>query len=166
VADALSGAGGVQVATSDLIGATGGAKGGGAGSISDVGVSTGGGGDVRLKDKGDANIRGVLKDSAPIVDDPNVNADALAKYVTQRKSAIQNCYERELKRNPSLKGRLVVRFTIGTSGRTTEIEFEQNDLNDSVASCVRAVIRGWLFPFRPDEDVTVAYPFVFAPASG
>jgi hypothetical protein len=79
--------------------------------------------------------------------------------------AIQSCYERELKRSPGLKGRLVVRFTLAPSGRTQDVEFEQNELNDAVAGCIRVVVRGWTFPLRPEAEVTIAYPFVFAPAS-
>jgi len=27
------------------------------------------------------------------------------------------------------------------------------------------VIRGWIFPFKPSDNVAVAYPFLFSPAS-
>ena len=37
--------------------------------------------------------------------------------------------------------------------------------NEAVASCIRTVVRTWVFPFKPKSDVPVAYPFVFSPAS-
>ena len=81
-------------------------------------------------------------------------------------SAVQACYEQQLKRNPSLKGKIVVRFTIGSTGRITEVDIDDNQMgNDEVASCIKAKIRAWTTPFKPDGDATVSYPFVFQPAS-
>lgn len=164
IAEALSGAGGVGVATADNM--AGGPKGGGTGSAASIGdLGTSGGGNVNLGAKGDAAIRGRVADAAPEVESGDVDREALARYVRARKAAIQACYEKELKRNPSLKGKVVVRFSISTSGRPTDIEIEENTLgNDAVASCIRATIRAWVFPFRPDAEVPVAYPFVFSPA--
>jgi TonB family protein len=166
VATALSGASGVGVATAEAL-AAGGPKGGSAGSTADIGsLGTSGGGNVNLGEKAAAAVRGGVQMQAPEVESKAVDREKLAGFVRARKSAIQACYERELKRNPSLKGRVVVRFTITTQGTTAEIEIEENTLgNDAVAACIRTVIRGWRFPFKPDDDVPVAYPFVFAPAS-
>lgn len=165
IANALSGASGVGIATADSV--AGGQKGGAAGSAAGIGdLGTSGGGNVNIGNKGDTAIRGRVQDAAAEVESGEVDRNALAKYVKQRLAAITGCYERELKRNPSLKGKVVVRFTIGTSGRVTEIDIEENSLaNDAVGACIKAVIRGWVFPFKPESDVPVAYPFVFSPAS-
>ncbi len=121
---------------------------------------------VNLRSKGDASVSGRVRDSAPEVESGSVDREALARYVRQRLKAMQGCYERELKRNPSLKGKILVRFSILPSGRSGDIEFEQNTLgDDNVTECIRSVIRGWIFPFKPPDSVSVAYPFVFSPAS-
>ena len=166
IANALQGAGGVGVATADSIGA-GGPKGGGSGKVAGIGdLGTSGGGNVNLGNKGDVKVSGRVKEAAPEVDSADVDRDALARYVKARLKAIQNCYEKELKRNPTLKGKVVVRFSITKSGRAGEVEIEENSLgNEAVASCIRTVIRAWIFPFKPEDDVPVAYPFVFSPAS-
>jgi hypothetical protein len=165
IAEALDGAGGVGVAGVDSV--SGGPKGGGTGQAAGIGdLGTAGAGNVDLGKKGDAVVRGKMTDTGPEVDTKDVDREALARYVRLRKAAIQACYEKELKRNPTLKGKVVVRFTIGTSGRASEVDIEENTLgNDAVGSCIKAVIRGWVFPFKPDGEVPVAYPFVFAPAS-
>src|SRR5262249_23324251 len=152
---------GVGVATADTVG--GGPKGGGSGSAASIGdLGTSGGGNVNLGAKGDAKISGRVREAAPEVESSDVDREALARYVRQRLKAITGCYEKELKRNPSLKGKVVIRFNIKASGRADDIEVEENSLgNDAVASCIRAVIRGWIFPFKPGEDVSVTYPFVF-----
>jgi len=167
IASALAGASGVGVATADALGQGGLRKGGKAGAVAGIGeVGTSGGGNVNLASKGDARVSGRVKDSTPDVESSDVDREALARYVRQRLKAMQGCYERELKRNPSLKGKIVVRFSILPSGRSGEIDFEQNTLGDeAVTSCVRSVIRGWIFPFKPPDAVSVAYPFVFSPAS-
>ncbi|MDP1919634.1 MAG: AgmX/PglI C-terminal domain-containing protein [Myxococcales bacterium] len=166
VASALSGAGGVNMATADAL-AAGGPKGSGTGSAADIGsLGTAGAGKVDLAEKGPAAIRGKVADAAPEVESADIDRNKLNAFLRGRIRAIQGCYEKELKRNPNLKGKVVVRFSITTGGRAAEIEIEQDTLgNDAVGSCIKTVIRGWVFPFKPDSDVSVAYPFVFSPAS-
>ncbi len=166
ISDALNGAGGVGVATADSL-AAGGPKGGGAGAAAGIGdLGTSGAGNVNIGSKGDTVIRGRVADAAPEVESKDVDREALARYVRSRKAAIQGCYEKELKRNPSLKGKVVVRFTITKMGRASEIGIEEDTMgNEAVGSCIKAIIRGWVFPFKPEDDVPVAYPFVFSPAS-
>jgi outer membrane biosynthesis protein TonB len=166
IASALSGASGIGVATADSLSA-GGQKGGTAGSAAGIGdLGTSGGGKTDLGEKGNTVIRGRVTEASPDVESGQVDREKLMAYVRQRRSAIVNCYEKELKRNPSLKGKVVVRFSITPAGRTSEIEIEENTLgNEAVSSCIRTVIRGWVFPFKPDGETSVAFPFVFAPTS-
>lgn len=165
ISNALAGAGGVGVATADSLAA--GPKGGGAGTATGIGdLGTSGAGNVNLGEKGNTVIRGRVADAAPDVESKDVDREALARYVRSRKAAIQGCYEKELKRNPSLKGKVVVRFTITKMGRASEIGIEEDTMNnEAVGSCIKSIIRGWVFPFKPEDDVPVAYPFVFSPAS-
>jgi len=166
VASALSGASGVGVATADSL-AAGGPKGGTSGSAAGIGdLGTTGGGNVGLAEKTATTVRGGVSMQAPEVESSDVDREKLAAYVRSRKGAIQQCYEKELKRNPSLKGKVVVRFNITPAGRTSDIDIEENTLgNEAVGSCIKTTIRGWVFPFKPESEVPVAYPFVFAPAS-
>ncbi|QRK08512.1 AgmX/PglI C-terminal domain-containing protein [Archangium violaceum] len=165
IASALAGAGGVGVATEASVGKNG-PRGGDTGKVAGIGdLGTSGGGKVDLGSKKEVEVSGRVTSSAPEVESSEVDRDALARYVKNRLRSIQGCYEKELKRNPNLKGKVLVRFSIRPTGRTGEIEIEENTLgNDAVASCIRTVIRGWVFPFKPDDDVSVAYPFVFSPA--
>lgn len=166
IANALAGAGGVGIATAEAL-AAGGPKGGTAGSAATIGdLGTTGGGTVALGEKAVVQVRGKVADAAPEVESADVDRQKLAAFVRSRKAAIQDCYEKELKRNPSLKGKVVVRFSITPAGRTSDIDIEENTLgNEAVASCIKTKIRGWVFPFKPPSDVPVAYPFVFSPAS-
>ncbi|HEX5752285.1 MAG TPA: AgmX/PglI C-terminal domain-containing protein [Archangium sp.] len=165
IAQALAGAGGVGIATEASVGANG-PRGGGEGKVAGIGdLGTSGGGKVDLGSKKEVEISGRVSAATPEVDSSDVDREALARYIKTRLKAIQGCYEKELKRNPSLKGKVMVRFNILPSGRTGDIEIEENTLgSDAVASCIRTVVRGWVFPFKPDDEVPVAYPFVFTPA--
>jgi hypothetical protein len=163
IASAISGAAGVQVADSASVG---GPRGGGSGQQTGIGdLGTSGGGKVNLGNKGDVRVVGHVQDSAPDVDSPDVDKAALVRYIKARLKAIEGCYERELKRNPSLRGKISVRFSITPAGRAGAISIGENSLNEGVASCIQAVIHGWVFPFKPADEVPVEYPFVFSPAS-
>ncbi|MBI5548833.1 MAG: AgmX/PglI C-terminal domain-containing protein, partial [Deltaproteobacteria bacterium] len=171
IASALAGAGGVGVATADGLAEGGGRKGGGSGEaagIGDLATSGGAGAAGGLGEKKVAAVTGRVIDSGgPEVDSTSCDREAISKYVKSRLRAIQNCYEKELKRNVSLKGKVVIRFTIGESGRVMgQPEVEEDTLgNEAVTSCIRNTIRMWMFPIK-DNECPVAYPFIFQPSSG
>jgi len=161
VASALKGAqGGVVVA---MAGGVGGPRGGGAGSAAGIGdVGTSGGGNVSLGAKGDARVSGRVAAAAPEVDSADVDRDALARYIKGRLTAIRGCYEKELKRNPTLKGKVVVRFNITPAGRAGDIRIDENSVGSpEVANCIASLMRSWVFPFKPPDEVAVQYPFLF-----
>ncbi len=162
---AIAGAGGGIAVASD---GSEGPRGSGSASASSIGaIGTSGASKVALKEKGDVAIRGgVTSDGEAEVDSATVDKDALGKFIKGRMKSLVSCYERELKRNPGLRGKLVVRFTIGTRGQVTEVEVTQNGLgDDEVGSCVARLIKTWHTPFTPDADATVEFPFVFSPSS-
>ena len=163
VAAALAGARGVSIATADSVGAR---AGGGAGRTAGIGdVGTSGGGKVALAGKGDARVTGQVSAAAPEVDSADVDRAALARYIRDRLGAIRGCYERELKRNPGLKGKVVVRFNITPAGRAGDVRIEENTLGSAeVGACIQGLMRSWIFPFKPPDEVPVQYPFLFTSA--
>ncbi len=161
---ALAGAGGVAIATE----AGGGSRRGeGAAQAATLGgISTGGGGNVKMREKQDVAVHGsVSSDGEADVDSSTVDKDALGRFIKIRLRSVQGCYEAQLKRSPTLRGKLVIRFTIGTNGQVTEVNVDSDSMgSDEVASCVMRLIKTWHFPFKPDSDTTVSFPFLFAPA--
>jgi TonB family protein len=85
--------------------------------------------------------------------------------VRKRLRAIQICYEQQLRRNPSLAGKVVVEFTIEVSGTISKASATANTTNDpAVASCVVDTVKRFRFnPGPQGGSVTFSYPFVFAP---
>jgi TonB family protein len=88
----------------------------------------------------------------------------VAKFIRLRLRSVQGCYEAQLKRSPTLRGKIVVRFTIGTRGQVVEATIDSDSMgNDAVASCVIRLVRTWRLPFTPESDTPVSFPFLFQP---
>jgi len=106
-------------------------------------------------------VKGAIKTEAPAVDgelDPNM----VAKEVRTRLGAIKACYERALKRNPNLSGKVVIHWTITQAGTVSGVDVEQDTLGDAeVASCIKSLIARWRFPAPSGGSVDVSFPFVF-----
>ena len=162
VAAALAGATRVGMATADNLGSQ--TRGGGTGTTAGIGdLGTTGGAGVGLAAKREVVVAKVETMGGPEVESSTVDRDAVARFVRSRIAGIKACYEKELKRNPSLAGKIVVRFVIATSGRVASVEIEENGLNPGVGACIRTIVRGWSLPFKPEEEVPVSYPFLFQP---
>ncbi len=94
-----------------------------------------------------------------------VDANAVARIIRGQLGGIRACYERELRNNPTLSGRLEMSFTIGTSGRITSISAGGPLASSSppVGSCVSGRLRGLVFPTPENGSVEFSFPFTFTP---
>jgi TonB family protein len=166
VASALAGAGGVAVATDPSAG-VGGRKGGGQGgsaSIGSLATAGGGGNQVGYGAKAEVKVSGSVAAEAAEVDSSDVDQGKLGAFVRARMGLLKACYENALKRNPSLKGRLRIRFTILETGGIADLSVVENGVGSpDVATCVANTMRAWRTSFRPSGPVTVEFPFVFSP---
>ena len=91
------------------------------------------------------------------------NASLLA--VIQRYAAgIQYCYSAELKRDPSLAGKIVVALVVAPSGEVTRAEIVQSSIHsERLSACVLSQIRDWKFPPIKGGMTSFQAPFVFTP---
>ncbi|MEL6181536.1 MAG: AgmX/PglI C-terminal domain-containing protein [Myxococcota bacterium] len=107
------------------------------------------------------NVRGAPKDDGPA---GTIDRGALASTFRRYNNGLQNCYERGLKRNPSLRGKVSLMVTISASGAVSNVNVRQNTLRDAgVISCMTSQARRWNFPKPEGGSVTVAKTFIFAP---
>jgi outer membrane biosynthesis protein TonB len=161
---AFQGVGGVGVASGNdqLRGIKSG--GSGSGRVADVGGLRGGAGIVgggTGEGKAEKKVSGVVKSEAPAVDG-DLDPAMVAKEVRTRLGAIKACYERALKRNPNLSGKVVIHWTITQAGTVSGVDVEQDTLGDAeVASCIKSLIARWRFPAPSGGSVEVSFPFVF-----
>jgi outer membrane biosynthesis protein TonB len=161
---AFQGVGGLTVATSDaaLRGVKTGT--GGSGKVANI-SGLRGAGSIAGGDTGKAatekKVTGVVKSEAPAVDG-ELDPSLVSKEVRTRIGAIKACYERSLKRNPNLSGKIKVRWTITAAGTVSAVEIEEDSMGDpEVVSCIRGLVSRWRFPAPSGGSVDVVYPFVF-----
>lgn len=140
-------------------------RGGGSGEAASIGgLATSGGGQVGLGGKQEARV-GSVKTEAPEVDG-SLDPDAIAKVVSSRKRMVQDCYEKELKRDSGLSGKIEVEITIGEDGNVEDARVAKNGVgSEAVGSCIVSRIRRWRFPKPERGSVTVNLPFIFTPSS-
>ncbi len=86
----------------------------------------------------------------------------VAKEVRSRLGAIKACYERALKRNPNLSGKVVIHWTITQAGTVSGVDVERTrSATPRSASCIKSLIARWRFPAPSGGSVDVSFPFVF-----
>ncbi len=91
--------------------------------------------------------------------------NAVSQVVSSHNQAIQYCYNRALKRNPRLRGKIVVRFTINPQGSVTHVEIVSSTLNNrQVERCVVSRIKRWndfgaIDPSKGDTTIRQVYTF-------
>jgi TonB family protein len=159
--------GGVGVAGAGSGGGLRSAKGaGGTGTAKGIGgLRASGPGEVDTGAKGServATMKGSVKDSAPTDIDGSLDPNVVANTIRSRKGAVIACYEKALKRNPSLAGKITLRFTISAIGKVTAADIDSNSLgDDEVGSCMTTIVKTWRFPAPAGGEVQFSYPFIF-----
>lgn len=172
-ADVLAQAQGVGVASSSTGGTlrdrSGGGTVGGSGALSGLRAA----GAAGALDEGgavhEAAPRGRFRPVAAADDEQgsgDFDASVVVRMINTRRSAIQACYERELRASPTLSGRISVGLTIQESGSVSGVHVTDNTMSggDAVGACVVRVIQGFRFnPGPTGGSVIYTFPFVFEP---
>jgi hypothetical protein len=84
----------------------------------------------------------------------------IESMIRARSTQIRGCYERRLKRDPSLAGTVSLRLKVGDVGQVQAVGVDESTLDDPmVAECLRKEAMGW--SFKVGRNATVVYPFVF-----
>jgi TonB family protein len=83
----------------------------------------------------------------------------------RNKGAIYSVYNRALRQDPTLQGKVVLQLTIAPSGQVTHCELVSSELHDAALG-QRITQRVKLFNFEPKDvsEVTITYPIDFLPA--
>jgi len=105
--------------------------------------------------------------SAPSVRAPErgrLPPEVIQRIVRQNFGRYHLCYEKGLRNNPNLQGRVSVRFVIGLDGTVAHVDSGGSDMPDgNVTSCVARAFYGLRFPQPEGGIVTVTYPIMFTP---
>jgi len=105
----------------------------------------------------------------PLSDGPGPSrTDEEIQIVFDRyKAALYRIYNRELRKIPTLQGKLVLKLTIEPDGKVSKCSLESSDM-DAPALEAKIVERVKKFNFGPKENVpavTILYPIDFLPAT-
>jgi len=108
-------------------------------------------------------------DERPLSEGPGPSrTDEEIQIVFDRyKAALYRIYNRELRKNPTLQGKVVLRITIQPNGKVTHCKIESSDLKSPNLE-KNIVARVLKFNFGDKKDVpalTILYPIDFLPAS-
>jgi hypothetical protein len=100
----------------------------------------------------------------------NVNGrlppEVVQRIVRQSFGRFRLCYQSGLGVNPSLAGRVSVRFLIGRNGETRQITNAESTMPDAtVVACVLRAFEGLSFPQPDDGTVVVTLPITFSPGA-
>ncbi len=101
--------------------------------------------------------------AAPGVNRGSLDREVIRQVIRQNMNAVRLCYERALVDDPTLEGRVTVRFIIGTDGGVDNALVQDSKLEaPRVEACITTAVRQMRFP-APEGGgiVIVAYPFMF-----
>lgn len=136
-------------------------KGGGGGTGAGYGRGSGAGFGGRGK-----RIPAVRQAKARVQGD--LDRDIIRRIQRAHINEVRHCYNQGLVRNPNLKGRVRIAYTITPHGKVGESKVESSTLRDaSVSSCIQRATRRWRFPKpRGGGIVRVTMPWELTPGPG
>lgn len=157
---------GVTVAASGPGGLGGGTRGPATGEIgtgryTGVGgpAGTGGVGTERSEDAIKTDVRTGPLDT---IDAGGLDPDKVMSTIKSRYfSGVRQCYERALKGNPTLQGKVVVSISIGPAGNVTKASVSGFD--NGVDQCIQQKARGWRFMKPESGSAEFEIPFILRP---
>jgi hypothetical protein len=84
------------------------------------------------------------------------------QVVLNNKPAIVKCVNEQKKKDPSISGKLVMKWTIQTSGRTSAIACQSSEFKSTyMAKCIGDLIKSWSFPKHQKQGDPIVFPFTF-----
>lgn len=159
IGEGIGGEGGIG---GGLGGSRRGEKGGGGGGVADLlgGVK---GPEIKgLEKKGRVEVSVPTEISGDVAARNVRTSEEIRKVVLENMPGIKYLYTRELKKNPELHGKIIVKFTITTSGNITYCEVVSSTINcPALEQDIVLRIKRWKFDSIQEGEVTVTYPFVF-----
>lgn len=148
-------------------------SGGGGGGGMYGGGSFGYGGRKRVYGRGGMNLRGRGKKKSIVRISPgrlslqgSLSKAQIARVVRMHWYQIRYCYESQLRRNPNLSGKIVIKWVIAGTGYVQTAAVVQTTMNNErVENCIARRVRRWKFPQPKGGGIVVVnYPFLFRKA--
>jgi hypothetical protein len=88
------------------------------------------------------------------------NGEDIARIIHRAKrAAVRDCYERELKKNPRLEGKVTIELDLAPPQRVEHVAVKDDLGSPELTSCVETAMKTVRFP-PLDEEVSIQLPFV------
>ncbi len=92
-------------------------------------------------------------------------AEEIQLVFDQNKGAVYALYHRALRKDPTLRGKVLLELTIAESGKVTACRIVSSELNDSnLERKLISRVKTFKFPSKDVDRVTVTYPIDFLPS--
>lgn len=94
-----------------------------------------------------------------------LDKDVIRRIVRSHLSEVTACYEAGLAKDPTIKGRVSIQFTIAPTGAVAGAIVQESEIGDAqVGRCIAGAVESWRFP-EPEGggNVVVTYPFALTP---
>lgn len=86
----------------------------------------------------------------------------IMQVVLANKGDIVKCVNEMKAKEPGISGKLVMRWTILTSGKTSSVSVRTAEFKDThMARCMTGLVRGWTFPRHKVAGGPIDFPFTF-----
>ena len=94
----------------------------------------------------------------------DIDVNKVLAVFDRHEAELQKCYERALKRDPNLAGRVTLDVTIEPSGRASRTKAQAQTMSDSVMfECMERQVQGWRYPQPEGGSARVRKPITFSP---
>ncbi len=92
----------------------------------------------------------------------SINPREVNRFMNARFGQVKNCYERRLKLNSFLEGKLDLNIDVASSGKVVRVSVNKDTVRDpKMLACVKRTIRGWKFPKPEGGRVIIGKTFNF-----
>jgi TonB family protein len=94
--------------------------------------------------------------------DGTLDSGGVARSIKRGMTAVRLCYQRGLKRDPKLTGKITLRLSISGMGTVASVAVESDSIDDAqVKSCITGAAKRWRFPPPQGGDAEIVVPLVF-----
>ncbi len=87
----------------------------------------------------------------------------LDQVIKKNLPAVTACYDKALKLNPNLSGKIYIEFTVAASGRISSVEVRAASgtvMDKGLIACIKGRVRRWRFPASDEGSTDVSLPIV------
>ena len=117
---------------------------------------------TRIKYKGTIKLPSISDIDFKYEKKASRSASDIVKIIRQRKSGLHFTYYKHLRKNPGIKGKITLKFTIAPKGEISDISIVSSTTQNSKFDAeIQQLVGSWVFHRVESGETTVTMPFTF-----